>query len=639
MDTRMIEVAIGLALVFALTSLLAAAAQEAWSSLFKLRGEILRKAVVSFVGDDANFAQALLEHPLLVSLTPKTQKDSSARPSYVDGASLISALLDHLSRTHTATGARPATPSELVEAVAAVASGRLPPAAPIAAGLHAGLAGAPAARPPELFARGLQSLLAGAEHDWPTYEKRLVAWFDSVGDRSTGWFKRRTQLGVFIVGLLTAAAANVNPIVIAPRLWNDGAVRLAMVEAATKLDASTGKAAAAGASAWSAPSAAAPKAASNPGAAASAAPASLSLATDRTVASGKPFADALEALRNTLDAAAQTPPPAGSAQRAALLNLIERTASARTALARWQQAGAVPSAAAAAALAAPLALDGPAALAPTLPTWPAVQAGLAQARAAATTLAMAPAEAARSEQPATAQTTAQTTVRKESIACEGGEKLSPEFIAMCDRLDALGQLKQAGLPIGWSPIAKPAVASDELQWLDTVLMPVGWLITALACTLGAPFWFDALGKLVKLRGSGSRPEGTPVSGDQTKGGSGGGGGGGGGGPTGAGGVLAAPPGPSDGNGSGGAEAMSDALTDEERLLTMPEKQRIQRAMEMAEPDVSGWFDGKTRDAIKAWQTQRSLLPATGSLTAFQIAELLALRGLAPTTGEGDGAVG
>jgi len=631
MDTRMIEVAIGLALVFALTSLLAAAAQEAWSSLFKLRGEILRKAVVSFVGDDANLAKALLEHPLLVSLTPKTQKDSSARPSYVDGASLISALLDHLSRTHTATGARPATPSELVEVVAAVASGRLPPAAPIAAGLHAGLAGAPAARPTELFARGLQSLLAGAEHDWPTYEKRLVAWFDSVGDRSTGWFKRRTQLGVFIIGLLTAAAANVNPIVIAPRLWNDGAVRLAMVEAATKLDASTGKATTVGASTPSAPPSTAPRAASNPGAAASAAPASLGLAMDGNVASGTPLADALEALRNALDAAAQTPPPAGSAQRAALLNLIERTASARTALAQWQQAGAVPDAAATAALAAPLAFDGSAELALALPTWPAVQASLAQARAAVAALALAPAEAARSEQPATAQ----TTVRKESMACEGGENLSPEFVAMCDRLDALGQLKQAGLPIGWSPIAKPAVAPNGLPWLDTVLMPVGWLITALACTLGAPFWFDALGKLVKLRGSGSRPEGTPVSGDQTKGGSGGGGSR----PTGAGGVLAVPPGPSDGSGGGDAQAMSDALTDEERLLTMPEKQRIQRALGMMEPDVSGWFDGKTRDAIKAWQTQRSLLPATGALTAFQIAELLALRGLAPTTGEGDGAVG
>ena len=30
----------------------------------------------------------------------------------------------------------------------------------------------------------------------------------------------------------------------------------------------------------------------------------------------------------------------------------------------------------------------------------------------------------------------------------------------------------------------------------------GWLITALAISLGAPFWFDLLSKLVKIRGSG-----------------------------------------------------------------------------------------------------------------------------------------
>jgi len=32
-------------------------------------------------------------------------------------------------------------------------------------------------------------------------------------------------------------------------------------------------------------------------------------------------------------------------------------------------------------------------------------------------------------------------------------------------------------------------------------MILGWLITALAISLGAPFWFDLLNKLMTLRGS------------------------------------------------------------------------------------------------------------------------------------------
>jgi hypothetical protein len=32
----------------------------------------------------------------------------------------------------------------------------------------------------------------------------------------------------------------------------------------------------------------------------------------------------------------------------------------------------------------------------------------------------------------------------------------------------------------------------------------GWIITALAISLGAPFWFDLLNKIVKLRGTGTK---------------------------------------------------------------------------------------------------------------------------------------
>ena len=42
---------------------------------------------------------------------------------------------------------------------------------------------------------------------------------------------------------------------------------------------------------------------------------------------------------------------------------------------------------------------------------------------------------------------------------------------------------------------------------------VGWLVTALAISLGAPFWFDLLGKLVQLRETGPKPgDGVPNSG-------------------------------------------------------------------------------------------------------------------------------
>ena len=38
---------------------------------------------------------------------------------------------------------------------------------------------------------------------------------------------------------------------------------------------------------------------------------------------------------------------------------------------------------------------------------------------------------------------------------------------------------------------------------------VGWLLTALAASLGAPFWFDVLNKFISIRSVGKAPEERP----------------------------------------------------------------------------------------------------------------------------------
>ena len=58
-----------------------------------------------------------------------------------------------------------------------------------------------------------------------------------------------------------------------------------------------------------------------------------------------------------------------------------------------------------------------------------------------------------------------------------------------------------GLPIGWGtplPDSPQAWLSAHRQWLPHL---PGWLLTALALTLGAPFWFDLLSRLADLRHS------------------------------------------------------------------------------------------------------------------------------------------
>ena len=47
------------------------------------------------------------------------------------------------------------------------------------------------------------------------------------------------------------------------------------------------------------------------------------------------------------------------------------------------------------------------------------------------------------------------------------------------------------------------IVYDDFSWRSSLL---GWLMTALALTLGAPFWFDLLNKFMSLRVAGRRPD-------------------------------------------------------------------------------------------------------------------------------------
>lgn len=54
-------------------------------------------------------------------------------------------------------------------------------------------------------------------------------------------------------------------------------------------------------------------------------------------------------------------------------------------------------------------------------------------------------------------------------------------------------LEQLELPVGWSETSWP---QDARERFNRVL---GWLLTAFAATLGAPFWFDVLNKVMVIR--------------------------------------------------------------------------------------------------------------------------------------------
>jgi uncharacterized membrane protein YgcG len=66
-------------------------------------------------------------------------------------------------------------------------------------------------------------------------------------------------------------------------------------------------------------------------------------------------------------------------------------------------------------------------------------------------------------------------------------------------------IRDVGLPMGWSKFARDRSFPHDKPllswaWASAILIALfGWLATAVAGTLGAPFWFDALNKLMVIR--------------------------------------------------------------------------------------------------------------------------------------------
>jgi len=107
-----------------------------------------------------------------------------------------------------------------------------------------------------------------------------------------------------------------------------------------------------------------------------------------------------------------------------------------------------------------------------------------------------------------------------AAAAVDGPLHSPDSTASIDSLGReivilQNQLKSLDLPIGWPSVApdstsistfrRVALFFEPLSFSDVLKVALGWLLTALAISLGAPFWFDLLGNIANVRIAGKRP--------------------------------------------------------------------------------------------------------------------------------------
>lgn len=87
--------------------------------------------------------------------------------------------------------------------------------------------------------------------------------------------------------------------------------------------------------------------------------------------------------------------------------------------------------------------------------------------------------------------------RSETAAAAGGAAEIERVATAVERLEELS------IPIGWRDEDRPSGTAD---WIVTVfLKTLGLVLTAAALTLGAPFWFDLLSRVARIRSAGAPP--------------------------------------------------------------------------------------------------------------------------------------
>jgi hypothetical protein len=239
-----LDVAIGLAFVYLLFSILCSAVQEAIAGIFDMRAATLEKALRNLLEDTgaAGVGGAPTAAPAAAPAAAAPPPPASPQPDLTDmvlGHGLIRTLYRN---SKFLLRRKRRGPSYIPSQTFALAL--LNTIAPETAG------GDPLAKVRTAISdfhplpAGTRSALlslaneAGADRD--RFRALVEQWFDGTMERASGWYKRKTQIVICALALLVAVGLNVNTVSIADRLAHDDSVRAAVVQAASATTAKPG---------------------------------------------------------------------------------------------------------------------------------------------------------------------------------------------------------------------------------------------------------------------------------------------------------------------------------------------------------------------------------------------------------------
>ncbi|MBD5802391.1 hypothetical protein AZOA_18190 [Azoarcus sp. Aa7] len=223
MDNTILDVVIGLMLIYATLALLVTSLQEFFAgTLLRGRVGVMHTLLEEAVGHDAALKDRLLANPLVFALSVGEKAKSGVffptGPSALPPDVFARALLMEVdtSQSHRHPSELHATPQQFLDALKEK-------------GLH--LVGGEERK----IVSVLRGLVVGREADWGGFEAAISAWFQHIGDRSEGWFKRRSTWWTVGISLTLSVAINADSMNIAQVLSSDGALRSGLADLAERV--------------------------------------------------------------------------------------------------------------------------------------------------------------------------------------------------------------------------------------------------------------------------------------------------------------------------------------------------------------------------------------------------------------------
>ena len=195
----LIEVIIGLVFVVLLTSIIVALVNEIIVTNLNIRSKLLKKSIGRMLNDSTHnevIGDNFYNHPLIKKLT----KNKHTLPSYISPATFSKVLVDTLHGYGERTNDIKATISKLPENSDTKVA--------------------------------LLTLLNDANNDVDKFKGNVEEWFNESMTRLSGWYKRYTQIQLFVIGFFIAMVLNIDIIHIAKELSDDKEKRIQIVEAA-----------------------------------------------------------------------------------------------------------------------------------------------------------------------------------------------------------------------------------------------------------------------------------------------------------------------------------------------------------------------------------------------------------------------